>query len=284
MKRSLLHLMLLPLFLAVGWGFTGCQESSLSLNARYATPAMKEQGIVYILPGIQGVDDHYKTIRQGLRDAGVNGAILIHPWGSGIPGFNMALNATGSTGHDWGKNLAEDIRKYQRRYPGRTVHIIGQSGGAAVAVFALEALAKSGAAPVAGVILLNASLSADYDLTRALGQSTKGIVNFCNIEDVAVLGVGTTVMGNMDGGHGDSAGRGGFVGSYPKLHQVKVTPNMVSVASASHFADTTEAFTAQYIAPWITKQLWPVPIGADGTWPASQPSPRQVTTEPADAP
>ena len=126
-----------------------------------------------------------------------------------------------------------------------------------------------------------ASLSADYDLTRALGKSTKGIVNFCNIEDVAVLGVGTTVIGNMDGGHGDSAGLAGFVGTYAKLYQVKVTPAMVSVSSASHFADTTEAFTAQYIAPWITKQSWPVPVGGDGTWPASQPAPKQATTAPA---
>jgi hypothetical protein len=164
------------------------------------------------------------------------------------------------------------------------VHIIGQSGGAGVAVFALEALAQSDAAPVAGAILLDASLSADYDLTTALGRSAKGIVNFCNIEDVAVLGVGTTVMGNMDGGHGDSAGLAGCVGSYPKLYQVKVTPDMVSDSSASHFADTTEAFTAQYIAPWITKQRWPVPVGGDGTWPASQPAPKQATTHPAATP
>jgi hypothetical protein len=274
----------LPLFLAAGCGSTGRQESSQSLNAGYMTQAMKEQGIIYILPGIQGVDDHYKTIRQGLRGAGLNCAIMIHPWGSHIPGFDLAVNATGSAGHDWAKRFAEDIRKYQRRYPGRPVHVIGQSGGAGVAVFALEALAQSGAAPVTGVILLNASLSSDYDLTRALGSSTKGIVNFCNIEDVALLGVGTAVIGNMDGGHGDSAGRAGFVMSYPKLYQVKVTPNMVSVSSASHFADTTEAFTAQYIAPWITKQLWPVPIGSDGTWPTSQPAPKQAATEPVAMP
>jgi hypothetical protein len=277
MRRFLFCLALLPLFLAAG-----C-ESTRSLNAAYTTQAMKEQGIVYILPGIQGVDGHYKTIRQGLRSAGVNCAIMIYPWGSHIPGVSLAINSVGSAGHDWGKHLAEEIRKYRRAYPGRTVHIIGQSGGAGVAVFTLEALARSGAAPVAGVILLDASLSADYDLTAALGESAKGIANFCNIEDVAVLGVGTTVMGNMDGGHGDSAGLAGFVVTYPKLYQVKVTPDMVSVSSASHFADTTEAFTAQYIAPWITKQRWPVPVGGDGAWPASQPAPKQASA-PAAAP
>ena len=252
---------LLPLSLTAGCGWTWWQESPQALNANYTTPAMKEQGIVFILPGIQGVDDHYKTIRQGLRRAGLKCAILIQPWGSQIPGVKLAVNQLGTdAGRDWGKKIAENIRAYQRQYPGRAVHVIGQSGGSAVAVFALEALAESGAEPVAGVILLDASLSADYDLTRALGKSTKGIVNFYNLGDVAVLGVGTAVLGNIDGGHGDSAGRTGFEASYPKLHQVKVTPNMVSVSNASHFADTSTAFTAKYIAPWIMEQRWPVPV------------------------
>jgi pimeloyl-ACP methyl ester carboxylesterase len=129
----------------------------------------------------------------------------------------MSTNA----GRDWGRKIAEDIYEYQRVYPGRAVHLIGQSGGSAVAIFVLEALAESGASPVTGVILLDASLSADYDLTVALGKSTQGIVNFRNSEDVAVLGVGTAVMGNIDGGHGDSAGRTGFKAS-PECQQLKL--------------------------------------------------------------
>jgi esterase/lipase superfamily enzyme len=261
MKRYLLGLALLPLFLTTGCGFKWWQESSQSLNGNDTTPAMKKQGMVFILPGIQGVDDHYKTIRQGLRSAGVRCAITIQAWGSQIPGVKLAANQLDTVAaRNSGKDIAQIILAYQRQYPGRTVHLIGQSAGSAVAVFALEALAESGAKPVAGVILLDASLSADYDLTTALGKSTKGIVNFCNIEDVAVLEVGTAVVGNLDGGHGDSAGRTGFEARYSKLHQVKVTPDMVSVDSASHFADTTAAFTANYIAPWIMGQHWPVAV------------------------
>lgn len=266
MRQSLVGFVLLPLFLTAGCGFNWWQESSGALNDIDAAPAMKEQGIVFILPGIQGVDDHYKTIRQGLRQAGVPCAIIIQPWGSQIPGVKLAANQLDTVaGRNSGKSIAQSITAYQRQYPGRAVHLIGQSGGSAVAVFVLEALAESGAKPVSGVILLDASLSADYDLTTALGKSTKGIVNFCNIEDVAVLEVGTTVMGNLDGGHGDSAGRTGFEARYPKLHQVKVTPDMVSDASASHFADTTAAFTASYIAPWIMGQRWPVAVAGAGT-------------------
>jgi hypothetical protein len=35
---------------------------------------------------------------------------------------------------------------------------------------------------------------------------------------------------------------------------------MVSDSNASHFADTSAAFAAKYIAPWIMGQHWPVPV------------------------
>ena len=261
MRWSLIGLMALTLSLTTGCGWMWWQESPQSLNASSTTPAMKAKGIIYILPGIQGMDDHYTAIRQGLRRAGVRSAIEIHLWGSQIPGVKLAVNEMGTdAGRDWGRKIAEDIYEYQRVYPGRAVHLIGQSGGSAVAIFVLEALAESGATPVTGVILLDASLSADYDLTVALGKSTQGIVNFRNSEDVAALGVGTAVMGNLDGGHGDSAGRTGFKASPLKLYEVKVTPSMVSASDASHFADTSAAFAVKYIAPWIMQRRWPVPV------------------------
>lgn len=261
MQRYLLGLTACLLSLTAGCGWTWWQESPQSLNASYTTPAMKSKGIIYILPGIQGMDDHYDTIRDGLRRAGVRSAIEIHLWGSQIPGVKLALNQMATdAGRDWGRKIADDICEYQRVYPGRSVHLIGQSGGSAMAVFVLEALAESDASSVTGVILLDASLSADYDLTVALSKSTQGIVNFRNSEDVAVLGVGTAAMGNVDGGHGDSAGRTGFEASPPKLYRVKVTPNMVDGSDASHFADTSVAFTVKYIAPWIMQRRWPVPF------------------------
>ena len=64
-------------------------------------------------------------------------------------------------------------------------------------------------------MLLDASLGADYDLTSALGQCHKGIVNFYNLKDVAMLEVGTEIFGNLDGSHGDSAGRTGFESAIP---------------------------------------------------------------------
>ncbi len=160
----------------------------------------------------------------------------------------------------WGKKIAQEIAAYQQQYPGRPIYLIGQSGGCAVAVFAAESLATAGSPPITGIVLLDASLSADYDLGAALGQCGKGIVNFYNLRDVAMLEVGTEIFGNLDGSRGDSAGRMGFTGDTPRLFQVQVTKAMVSGFESPHFADTSAAFTAKYIAPWIMDQRWPVPV------------------------
>lgn len=246
------------------WMLAGCAGSvstpvSGSLNSQYATSDMMERGVIYILPGIQGVDYHYKNVRLGLQGSGIKCAIKIHPWGSQIPGIKLAINETDTrSDRDWGEAIAADIAAYLKQYPGRPVYIVGQSGGCAVAVFTAESLAARQAPPITGIVLLDASLGADYDLTVALNQCQKGILNFYNLSDVALLEVGTEIFGNLDGSHGDSAGRTGFENSYPKLYQIQVKQDMVSSFAPPHFADTSAAFASRYISPWIIDKTWPV--------------------------
>ena len=121
-----------------------------------------------------------------------------------------------------------------------------------------------------GVVLLSASLSRDYDLTVALRQSRDGLVNFYNEKDVALLGVGTTILGNVDGRHSPSAGRRGFappgpkatadtVEAYKKLHHVRITRDMVDDASSPHVSATSVPFVAAYVAEWVLDTGWPPP-------------------------
>ncbi|HPS53466.1 MAG TPA: hypothetical protein PLK08_07930 [Phycisphaerae bacterium] len=238
-------------------GLVGCDGDQLNMD--YTTPAQKEIGMIYILPGIQGVDYHYKNIRTALIGSGINMAVMIHPWGCQIPGINLMLNETDTRDdRSWGAEIAQGILQYQQQYPDKPVYMIGQSGGCAVSIFAAETLASlPGAKPLQGIILLDASVSSDYDLTKAMSMCKFGIVNFYNPDDVALLEVGTAVFGNLDGGHGSSAGRVGFSGRYAKLFQVKIKKDMVDDFANPHFADCSKAFTAQYIAPWIIDQEWP---------------------------
>jgi pimeloyl-ACP methyl ester carboxylesterase len=257
MRRYLAHAMLAAVTLP--WA-AGCADT---LNGPYTTPAMMDKGIVYVLPGIQGPDYHYTAIRSGLQNAGLPCAIKIHLWGSQIPVVGLAVNETDvAANRAWGERIAKEIQAYQQQYPGRPVHMIGQSGGGAICVFTAESLAKAGAPPIDGLVLLDASLSADYDLRPALSECRKGIVNFYNLQDVALLGLGTAIFGNLDGGHGESAGQSGFTADPAKLHQVRVTQDMVCPGEGAHFADTCAAFTSRFIAPWIADQAWPTGVSA----------------------
>jgi hypothetical protein len=249
MKKLLLALLCIAPLFAVG-----CEDL---LNDKYMTAEKKQHGIIYILPGIQGVDSHYTNIRDGLIGSGINCAIKIHPWGCQIPGINLMVNETDVTGdREWGGKIAQEIMMYQREYPGRPVYIIGQSGGAGVAVFTAEHLADGGAA-IQGLVLLDGSVSSVYDLSTALRACQKGIVNFYNPDDVVLLQAGTAMWGNVDGGHGDSAGRVGFSGNFGRLYQVEISKDMIDDFADPHFADCSKAFSAQYISPWIIDMEWP---------------------------
>jgi len=106
-KKLLLMLLCIAPIFAVG-----CEDT---LNAKYTTPELKQRGIIYILPGIQGVDYHYTNIREGLIGSGINCAIKIHPWGCQIPGINLIVNETDVTGdREWGGKIAQEIMLYQR--------------------------------------------------------------------------------------------------------------------------------------------------------------------------
>lgn len=192
----------------------GCTK--YDVGTEFTTPQRADQGMVVILPGIEGESSANHDIRKGLRDAGVPYALVIYRWGAPVPGSaGMLINQTDVAGNRRaGQQLAGQIAQYQRNHPNRPVFLIGHSAGGGVAVFTLEELAKvNGAKPIEGAFLLSSSISANYPLDAALRMVKRGIVNTHNPDD-HLLKEGTGTFGNVDGGHGDSAGRTGFTRSY----------------------------------------------------------------------
>ncbi len=233
----------------------GC--NGIGSNMHYLTDVRKENGLVIILPGIEGESEFNHNIRRGLVSAGCYRAIPIYGWGTPIPGIGMLVNQTNFIGNRIaGANIAKMIEKYQDSYPGRPVFVIGHSGGGGVAVFTAEGMSKG--RKIDGLILLSASISADYDLTKAVNNCKSGIVNFYNREDTGLLGIGTAVMGNVDGGHGPSAGLIGFTRAFPNLYQVQLTQSMTFASGGgTHDAATRPGFVSRYVAPWVLSSGWP---------------------------
>ncbi len=218
------------------------------------------RGLVVILPGIEGKGISSASIREGLIEGGAVQRIETFEWGMPVPGLGMAFNQMDvARNRDQAEKLAIRIYEYQRAYPGRPIFLVGHSGGSGVAVFALEALSRlREAKPVTGAILIAASLSADYDLRPALKNTQYGIVSVSNPFDLAVLGIGTAAMGNVDGTRSASAGRTGFAMQDAKLFSMPVTVGMLrGIRITPHHAATTTSFVRKNIAPWITHTPWP---------------------------
>jgi pimeloyl-ACP methyl ester carboxylesterase len=241
-------------------------------NGKYMTEERQSRGLVIILPGIEGTSSFNRHIREGLEDAGVDCATPICSWGWPVPVVGMAFNQSDPICHRLeAKRIAKMIARYEDGHPGLPVYVIGHSGGAAIGVMAAQELAKmEGDHKIQGLVLLSASISADYDLSTALGQCRSGIVNFYNRDDKAMLMIGTAIAGNVDGGHGDSAGRTGFdappgdnAPAYLRLYQIELTEDMAQGntggIAGNHTADTGATFVETYVADWVKDNIWPPP-------------------------
>jgi pimeloyl-ACP methyl ester carboxylesterase len=226
-------------------------------NDQFVTPDRLGRGLVVVLPGIEGEGPLSYAIRDGVLDGGVQSAVPIYRWGRPIPLAGPLLNQTGVIGNRLaGERIAQMIADYQDSHPGRPVYVVGHSGGGGVAVFAAESLPDG--CKVEGLVLLSASISKGYDLNKALAHCRRGIINYYSSRDVGLLGVGTTLVGNVDGRRGPSAGLSGFDRPFPGLKQVAWTRRMAAHGNhGSHTDSASRAFVRHYVAPFLRGGNWP---------------------------
>ena len=227
--------------------------------AEWLSPERVEHGYTIVLPGVEGTSCHNIAIARGLVDGGHESAIELRDWTTGYsPLFAyhlMALNRNRKQAQE----IADQIVAYQDAFPDRPVRLVGHSGGAAMAVFVLEALPED--RKVTQVVLLAAALSREYDLSKALARCERGIVNFYSWGDVPHLVVGTAALGTIDRKHTISAGAGGFrvpkqVGEAgrelyaERLQQIPYRPAMLKSRNAGgHIGPTTRKFVSEWVAP-----------------------------------
>lgn len=234
----------------------GCSHSPQVMSGRM------DQGLVIVLPGIEGRSGLNKDICEGLEHGGVKAAVELYDWTTPVLGPLYNLRAYGRN-HGKANEIANMILRYKMAYPGKPVVLVGQSGGGAIAIWAVEALPKG--ISVDGVILLAAALGPDYMLDTALSKSKRGIVNFYSSRDWFLLGLGTTLAGTMDGEHSSSAGKTGFEvphvwggpNPYGKLYQIPWRQEMAAAGSTgTHVTSGAPRFVAGYVAPFVLLPQW----------------------------
>lgn len=225
------------------------------------TPARLERGLVIVLPGIEGESCINHSIARGLADGGVESAIEVFDWTTGvILLFPYHLRA-------WRRNvsraeqIAQRIVEYRSAHPGHPVHLVGHSGGGAVTILTLERLPEE--TRVTSAVLLQPAISPRYDLSKALARTEQGIWNFRSVYDVFFDGLGTCALGTMDGRYTPAAGMIGFrpppglSASGKELYETRLTdipfgPAMVADFNfGGHMGPTNRVFVAQHIAPLL---------------------------------
>lgn len=213
-------------------------------------------GLILVLPGIEGESPINHSIAQGLCDAGIADAIEIFDWTRGrIFYFSNLMNLGRNAAQ--ARRLADRIRQYQQEHAGCPVHLVAHSGGAGLAVMALEQLDEDHR--IAAAILLAPALSPKYNLVTALRRTDHGIHSLYSPHDNLYLGVGTAVFGTVDRKRTVAAGKVGFQmpeGLLPadadvyrtKLRQVSWRHEMLA---EGHFGGHIGWSSRQFVRNWL---------------------------------
>ncbi len=238
-------------FPAQGWWCSEFEE--------WLSPERADRGYTIVLPGVEGTSNRNISIARGLIDAGHPAAVEVRDWTTGYwplwPYHLMALERN----REQACQIATQIVEYQDHYPGRPVTLIGHSGGAAMAILALEAIPPE--RRITQVVLLAAAIAAAYDLSTALARTEQGIINFHSWGDVGYLVMGTLALGTIDRRHAVAAGASGFQAPAglteerrqlyeTRLQQVPYRLAMLrSFNTGGHFTPANRKFIADWVAP-----------------------------------
>ncbi len=269
---------------AVALCMSGCATTDLATADRMA------HGVVVVLPGIEGRGPLNIDVARGLDEGGVNYGIEIFDWGTGSAAGLLIHLTDLQRNMAQARRLAQRIEQYQRAYPGRPVHVLGHSGGAGVALLALEALPPY--SRITGAILLAAAVSPQYDLRPALQRTQFAVYSFYCPQDLGFLGVGTGIFGTIDRAHGPSAGAVGF--RLPdgldeagrrlyelRLRQISWSSQMWRDGHhGGHLGWANRRFVRTWLAPLIIEEDQAAAVSLSpsmlaGAVPASQPSTAQ---------
>ena len=130
----------------------------------------------------------------------------LFPWGLGFLRWHADLTNVANRDANAGC-IAEAIRLFKTNHPGCPVFMVAKSGGAGVAVKALELLDEE---TVERVVLLAPALSPRLRPRRRLRAVRREIVVFWSPLDVIILGAGNTLFGTIDRVRTVGAGLVGF--------------------------------------------------------------------------
>ena len=229
------------------------------------------------LPGITGGFWMHDQYCRALNAGGFDAETAIYDWtGSRFP---IAALTQRERNIVEAEKVARMITRKYRAAPDRPLYLSCESGGAGVAVWALERLPED--VHVEAVVLVSPALSTEYDLSAALRHVRGKMLVFPSKSDGLVLGFGTLFFGTMDRRHKKSAGLDGFTRpasgdpeQYAKLEQYPYRGKMLF--TYGNGGGHAWAMYPHFASAWLAPRL--IALARDGAAAAAKKSP---STQPA---
>jgi hypothetical protein len=227
------------------------------------TERMKH-GYLYYLDGAGGgtaKKNWASGVKLGLLEAGYPGAGEMFSWETG-KGLMADQNASVDYKRREASRMAKEVVRQSKAYPNAPINLLGFSAGTAEVIFALEDLPVG--VYVHNVVLLGASISDDYDLTKALSHVRGKLYLYTSTRD-RMLGVLMPFSGTADRKFDPGAGIRGFVlpkhanAATRKLYAEKIVTLDWSKTlekdgdSGRHFDNIKMPFIRDHVAPLIMK-------------------------------
>ena len=216
---------------------------------RTTTVSRPRDGLTLVLPGIEGESFINSNIAQGLVDGGVSGNVEVFDWTTGTALRSIEHLHDGHRVFGEAIRLADRIEESQAQDPGRPISIVAHSGGAGIALTALEQLSPE--RPISSVVLIAPAVSSAYPIQDITDKTTSGIWSFYSPLDLQ-LTLGTSIAGTIDGDYAPAAGGKGFDSQPHGLTQVPYDPRMVIHGNlGGHLGATNRRFVREQVAPIV---------------------------------
>jgi hypothetical protein len=245
------------------------------------------------LPGIGGYRGVDRALLRGLRDGGFDASLKPYDW----TGEDAGLAALVATQRHRAEStqIARMIVDHAARRPGGRITVTAHSAGTGIITWALEQLPST--VQVDTVVFIAPALSPQYDLSRALARVRDKIYVLYSPYDAAVLGMGTKMLGTVDGVKAEASGKLGFTmpptadkAQYDKLVQIPYQSQWIKLGNiGDHIGGMSRPFVKAIVAPLLARGELPAVAPAEAADSSNPAEPLSVppplpTTSPAPAP
>ena len=195
------------LFLFIGLFATSCLVGCAAPRGIANTTAGAH---VLLLPGIMGAGPSIGGIKRLIENELSDTSVQIYDW-TRVEQRTFALaNLTRySLNLARGQALTNQMVAWRRAHADVNLYVVAISGGVGIALFSADSLPED--FHLRRMVLLSGAVSPQYDLTRAMHVSDKGILAYSSVGDTCILRDGTRRYGTMDRVYSESAGYSGFV-------------------------------------------------------------------------